>query len=358
MTVKNVLQNFQTKKRKNAPHVLVHRYGELSCDEGTLMANPQVTFRQYPRHTRRVSNKQQTEDYLNLMEDASQMLVNEQHNANFSHVMFLDDDVELCPGFGSIIEKALTTFPSFGMGHLGRGGSGIIISAENIAKLRGSIMSDSSSKNVDKSMLEWALRRMRVCTLRPVEIQMRHVGLISTFDRAGWEDTDKCRAPANNVAWQGLSESASADFFGEYCLNPPWCSPHSSVDGCINCTKGFSGEDCGIPSDDDDDIMTSTHRENVAPIVALLSGDSEEAVVADSKKHNLINLYVIGNKIKTSWLTPNVYTTTREASVSFKEDLKDWARWGTKALPADGTIFVHKLLSPQELWTMKYYLSD
>lgn len=352
-TVKSILQNFQTTKRENTPHILVHRYGDFPCEKA-LLAKREVTFRQYPGHA--TSNKQQRNDYLNLMEDGSQMLV-EKHNISFSHAMFLDDDVELCPSFGSVLETALATFPSFGMGHFGRGGSGIIVPAENFLQLRDSLKFESrnSIQHVDKFMLEWALRHQRVCTIRPLKIQMLHVGLKSSFHREGWKDTDRCEAPSNNVAWQGLSESASVDFFGEYCINPPWCSPYSSIDNCLNCTDGFSGKDCGIPTNDDG-TRNYKRRKNAAAIVALLSGVSEEDILDDLKKHKLINLYVIGNQRTKGWITENAYSTTKEALVALKEELKDSARWGAMAFSTDDTIFVDKLVSPQDLWTIKYYL--
>jgi hypothetical protein len=289
------------------------------------------------------------------MKDGEDMVAEELGSESpFSHVMFLDDDVELCPGFESILVKARNTFPSFGMGHLGRGGSGIIVPAESLPKLRLNMMSNHNSKKpVDKSMLEWARHLMRVCTIRPVTIQMRHIGLQSAFKKnEKWQDTDRCGAPANNVIWQGMSESASSDFFGEYCLNDPRCSPYSSgpKGNCTTCINGYKGKDCGIP----ENLHNYKRRDNIASIVAFLSVTGTEEVLADSKKHTLINLYVIGNLKETGWLAPNVYATIGDAGTAFKEDLKDTARWGHFAFAAE-TIYVHNLLSPEKLWTMKYY---
>jgi hypothetical protein len=336
-TIHSVLQNFQAKRATH--NILVHRYGDLSCEKN-ILASPQVTLRQYPRHVF-VSNNEQKRDYLKLMEEGTQMV-----DDSFSHIMFLDDDVELCPGYANIIEKACTAFPTLGLGHFGRGGSGILVPAENLLKLRDSMKRDRK-KNVDKSMLDWALRKTRICTIRPVAIQMRHIGLNSSLYRGEtWEDVDKCGAPANNFAWQSMSESASSDFFSEYCLNNPLCSPFSSQDhDRKTCIDGYSGEDCGIPSDGN----TCIRQNKVAavPMVALLSGDDpKEDVLADSTRHNLINLYVIGNQEETKWLAPNVHTSTRDASVAFHEDLKDTARWGEMAWSRE-TIFIQKVLQPQ-----------
>ena len=87
-----------------------------------------------------------------------------------------------------------------------------------------------------------------------------------------------------------------------------------------------------------------------------MSGVSEEDILDDLKKHKLINLYVIGNQRTKGWITENAYSTTKEALVALKEELKDSARWGAMAFSTDDTIFVDKLVSPQDLWTIKYYL--
>jgi hypothetical protein len=155
------------------------------------------------------------------MKDGEDMVAEELGSESpFSHVMFLDDDAELCPGFESVLEKSLDTFPSFGMRHMGRGGSGIIVPAESLPKPRLKMESDQKDnqeshnhiKPADTSMLEWARLLMRACTIRPVTIQMGHVGLQASFKNEKWQDTDQCGAPADNFACQGMSESASAGF--------------------------------------------------------------------------------------------------------------------------------------------------
>jgi hypothetical protein len=379
-TIRYALENFQGDDPSVlSPHILVHRYGDFPCNNSTdnnnmLMWNDKTSLilEQYPPHAH-PNNQQQIIDYLNLMEHGIQLIAAQRQTQTqsqplFSHVMFLDDDVELCPGFGDILVKAARmAFPSsssssFGMGHFGRGGSGMYVPVDTLPKLKTKMMQDrerfrSDPRNVDASMMEWGLQRAdNTCVLRPVTIQMRHIGFTSSMNIIKeWKDSDRCGAPADNVNWRALSESASTDFFGEHCLNPA-CSPFTSIhlDDCsttTSCKEGYTGQDCGLRASDE---AWFTRRKYVAPIVALLEDGSEDSVLLDSKRHNLINLYVLGNKQESAWLTHNIYISTNNASMAFQEDLKDTPRWGRLAFPRE-LITIHSLAPPEDLWSMKYY---
>ena len=95
------------------PVLLVHRHGPTwNCEEqdlqhGSDRSGVSLILRQYPPHER-VSNFQQIDDYLALMNDGVKLLRNNgteegKNQSSFSHVLFLDDDVELCPNFSSIL---------------------------------------------------------------------------------------------------------------------------------------------------------------------------------------------------------------------------------------------------------------
>lgn len=405
------------------PVILVHRYGPWTCNNsfGSSIGED-IILRKFPPHER-VSNTQQTNDYLDLMNDALQLLQQPLQNNNdqqqhprqppyLSHVMFLDDDVELCPHFSDIISLIHNVAPQFTLAHLGRGGSGVLVSSFNLARLRDSVLADHSGgkysalkeddfqkrerrrrlrppnkkqrmmMNIDKSFLEWALQAQQGCTIRPTTIQMRHIGLQSRL-RPGktWKDVDQCGQASNNRAWQSLSENhLHTALFSEYCVYPAKCSPYSSIrgenimqgmdrsddsSGC-RCLPGFTGSDCGIPIQEAAVPSRQYVRRNLnAPIVVLLSAkeadqavtlgeDFEHQVLADARAHHLVNLYVIGDSSRTQWLADNVYASSLEAHHVLEVGFKNSSRFGELAFPIE-LITLERLLSPQELWTLKYY---
>ena len=367
------------------PHILLHRYG--SSPACNVSSTSSLTLEEYPIH-QHASNQQQMIDYLHLIDHAIEFTLSRWNNSSklFTHVMFLDDDVELCAGFSKIIATALQSFPSRHIvGHFGRGGSGLFLPAHELPKLRQKIKMDYSQlkttpKNVDTSIMEYGLQNLETCVLRPTAIHMRHIGFESSMNRREqWQDVDKCGQPANNVNWKALSESPHPIFFGEHCLNPASCSPYtSSISSSANlihkyncsvCKPGYTGQDCGLPLEESQRYKP---RKIIAPIVALLDADyypmkEKNAVVEDSKRHTLVNIYVIGNykhgtvlgtesNITHSgyWLASNVYASTHDATTAFRNDLKYTARWGQLAWPRE-LLFVNDLLPPEELWLLKYY---
>jgi hypothetical protein len=388
------------------PVVLVHRYGPWTCnydDNGTTPGAAgdhrrgiSVIVRDYPPHER-VSNAQQTHDYLELMNDGLQLLQQQQQKESvlFSHVLFLDDDVELCPQFSEVVSLIHTVVSSHDydltLAHLGRGGSGVLVSSSNLVHLRDSVLDDrrgrrqhsmkdlakggrpQRNKNIDKSFLEWALQVQRGCTIRPTTIQMRHIGLESRLHPGEtWEDVDQCGQASNNRAWQSLSESSlHPALFSEYCVYSANCSPYSSRgvatlqgsnrsdDSVCQCLPGFTGSDCGIPNDATSSTQYIRRKLN-APIVVMLSAKSaveegmQHRVLADAGAHHLVNLYLIGYSARSQWLADNVYVSTSDAHHMLDVELNNSSRFGEMAFPIE-LIILDKLLPPQELWTLKYY---
>ena len=341
-------------------HVLVHRYGSgPSCNHLV------DTFRRFPPHER-VTNNQQTLDYLRLMDDALSFQLD-----THSHVLFLDDDVTLCPGFSQPLSQLQQIAPNLVMAHLGRGGSGVFIPASSLLLLRDAIQAQHHSfrnkrpKNVDKMMLEWGLDHG--CTLRPTTIQMRHIGLSSRLHPSTtWEDVDNCGGPTNNRDWQALSETQfHPQWFTENCLYSPHydCSPYSSIPGTnCHCIPSYTGQDCGIPM-----VASTAHsliqrNRQASPLVVCLLATSpihdqllQEQVLADRQAHSLINLYIIGNHSQRGWLTDNVYLSPLlEPCTALTMELQNSSRFGTSAFPKE-LVLLHQLLTPQELWTLKYY---
>ena len=343
------------------PHVLIHRYGpEPTC---THLVD---TFRQFPSHER-VTNNQQTLDYVGLMDDALSFF---QLPETHSLVLFLDDDVTLCPGFPQTLSLLQQVAPNFTLAHLGRGGSGVLIPSSSLSLLRDSIQAQHRSfhtkrpKNVDKIMLEWGLDHG--CTLRPTTIQMRHVGFSSRLHPGTtWEDIDQCGAPTNNRDWQSLSETQfHPQWFTEHCVYAPHyhCSPYSSIPGTnCHCLPNYTGDDCGIPLVPLDGPRL-VRRTRPAPLVACLTATSpmhyqwlQEQVRKDRQAHSLVNLYIIGNASHNAhWLSDNIYISRLDPHLALKSDLQNSSRFGALAF-AKERVLLNQLWTPQELWTMKYY---
>lgn len=346
------------------PLVLIHRYGP-----GQSCTHLVDIFRQFPLHDR-VTNNQQTLDYLHLMDDALSF----QQKVQQSYVLFLDDDVTLCPGFPQTVSLLQQVAPNFTLAHLGRGGSGVLIPTSSLSRLRDSIQAQHHSfrskrpKNIDKMMLEWGLDHG--CTLRPTTVQMRHIGVSSRLHPGMiWNDIDQCGEPSNNRDWQALSETQfHPRWFTEHCVHSPYdhqntyCSPYSSIPGTnCRCISGYTGQDCGIPM-----VQSPLHTyirrtRKIVPLVTCLFATSpinsewlQEQVLADRKAHSLINLYIIGNHSRRGWLSDNIYTTPLEPYTALTIELQNSSRFGVLAFPKE-LVILNQLLTPQELWTLKYY---
>jgi len=273
--------------------ILLHRYGSWTCSFPSSSFNS-VTDEErflfyrkdFPPHERRtISNHQQSLDYYTLIQHGWDLVLGGGRTSgnngairasdvtNFTHALFLDDDIELCDH--DIFSQTLSYLmgiqnqeqqrynnhssydyryhphdsnssrnefrnrlfpPTFTLAHLGRGSSGILIPIQHLPYLVYDAILKRDQKhgrklNVDKAMLEWALYDQRGCVLRPTTIQMRHVGFYSYLHRGGggspqqqpeqqtWKDVDHCGGPMNNRDWQGLSDTRfHPSFFSENCL--------------------------------------------------------------------------------------------------------------------------------------------
>jgi len=305
--------------------ILVHRRGDYKC---AYFNNPRVSIKYFKSH--RTTNDNQKKDYMQLFEDAK--------TVESKYVMFLDDDVRFCKGIENTLVMAQKY--EFVLGHFGRGGSGIIVPTEKVDSLMQFV--NMKDDNVDVSMLIWALRYRKECSLRPQKIQMEHIGKISSIDRRPrggglniqWHDHDTCGAPANNHDFQAMSETPSEHFWSEYCIHSH-CAPFGSTDNCKTCLDGYKGDDCGIP----DDGYEYKRKPNAAPIVLLSSS------VINSSPY--INLHIIGEQLVNKDVAYNVWHR--------KESAQDvWSQTSKLAFPIE-TRVINSVLSEPELWILKYY---
>jgi len=305
--------------------ILVHRRGDYKC---AYFNNPRVSIKYFKSH--RTTNDNQKKDYMQLFEDAK--------TVESKYVMFLDDDVRFCKGIENTLVMAQKY--EFVLGHFGRGGSGIIVPTEKVDSLMQFV--NMKDDNVDVSMLIWALRYRKECSLRPQKIQMEHIGKISSIDRRPrggglniqWHDHDTCDAPANNHDFQAMSETPSEHFWSEYCIHSH-CAPFGSTDNCKTCLDGYKGDDCGIP----DDGYEYKRKPNAAPIVLLSSS------VINSSPY--INLHIIGEQLVNKDVAYNVWHR--------KESARDvWSHMSKLSFPIE-TRVINSVLSEPELWILKYY---
>tara|TARA_B100000795_G_scaffold183742_1_gene139367 strand:- start:380 stop:8629 length:8250 start_codon:yes stop_codon:yes gene_type:complete len=305
--------------------ILVHRRGDYKC---AYFDNSRVSIKYFKSH--RTTNDNQKKDYLQLFEDVK--------TVESKYVMFLDDDVRFCKGIEDTLVMAQKY--EFVLGHFGRGGSGIIVPTNNVDALMQFV--NTKDDNVDVSMLIWALRYRKECSLRPQKIQMEHIGKISSIDRRPrggslniqWHDHDTCDAPANNHDFQAMSETPSEHFWSEYCIHSH-CAPFGSSDNCKTCLDGYKGDDCGIPNDG----YEYKRKPNAAPIVLLSNS------MINSSPY--INLHIIGEQLTNKDVAYNVWHR--------KESAQDvWSQMSKLAFPVE-TRVIGSMLSEPELWILKYY---
>ena len=338
MELKSILSNEIAANQEDIT-ILVHRRGDIDCDE---FQDERVVLKRYdPRNS--PNNEAQRKDYAELMNDVLKL------KDKVSHVMFLDDDVELCPTLSDTYHEAIAVH-DFGFAHLGRGGSGVVVPIERLEALRQYV--SSHRDNVDIAMMHWAMRDARVCSVRSRKLQMRHVGKISSISRFGspqrhrWADTDSCGGLSYNHNFVGMSETLNFNFFSEWCHDGRKCSPVGSEDHCATCRAGFEGEDCGIIVG----RSQKRRRLNVAPIVLVSNRPVDKFL-------DFVSLYVIGSQSETKWLKWNVYQSTKPARQAF-EDLiggREREREWRQTFPSAELTVLDVDTPVSEIWHTKYY---